>query len=461
MTTPRPLLDQARAIAGDYLDEVGTRCVYPDAAALAGLAAFRTPLPPSPADGATILRLLAEHGSPATVAQMGGRYFGFVCGGSLPAAVAARWIGDVWDQNAAMAVLSPVAAELEATCERWLVELLGLPASTVAGFVGGTSTATLCGIAAGRNALLERLGWDVNADGLFGAPPLRVIVGAQAHASVAKVLSLLGLGRARVETVPCDAQGRMRADRLPALDRHCLVIAQAGNVNSGAFDPFEPICAAARAAGAWVHVDGAFGLWAAASASTRALTHGVDGADSWSADAHKTLNAPYDCGIVFCRDRAALVGAMQANASYLVLGGAQQRDGMLYTPEMSRRARSVELWATLMALGRSGVDELVAQLCAHARAFAARLREAGFRVLNDVVFNQALVGCASPALTQATLAEIQRGGECWCGGAVWNDEPVIRISVCSWVTTAADIERSAAAFVDARERATRGVGDPR
>jgi len=351
-----------------------------------------------------------------------------------------------------MYVTSPLTSQLESTCEKWLVDVFGLPAGTAAGFVSGSSSAILCGLAAARNELLKRQGWDVNADGLFGAPNLRVIVGAQAHTAVFKALALLGLGKARVETVPTDGQGCMRAEQLPALDSHCLVIAQAGNVNSGGFDPFDEICDRAQRASAWVHIDGAFGLWAAGSRTRKYLTQGIEKADSWSVDAHKTLNSPYDCGIILCKDREALVTAMHAPASYLVY--SERRDGMQYTPEMSRRARAVELWATLKSLGKDGLEELVERLCEHARHFAEELRGKGFRILNEVVFNQVLVACDTPELTRATLDTIQKSGECWCGGAVWNGEPVIRISVCSWATTETDVQRSISAFMNARFKAS-------
>jgi glutamate/tyrosine decarboxylase-like PLP-dependent enzyme len=449
------LFEQARSHALAYVAESRTRRVVPDAAALRGLAAFDEPLPERAVAPEAILRRLHEHASPATVATTGGRYFGFVTGGAVPAALAAKWLVDVWDQAAALYVLSPAVMRIEEVCERWLVELLGLPGTTRAGFVSGTSSATLCGLAAGRNALLARAGWDVNAHGLFGAPALRVVLTEQHHATVFKALGLLGLGRERVERVPTDNQGRMRADEMPALDDRCLVVAQVGNVNSGSFDPLDVITERARAAGAWVHVDGAFGLWAAASRNKRELTRGLARADSWSVDAHKTLNAPYDSGVILCKDGDALVTALQAVDSYILYG--RERDGMLYTPEMSRRARAVELWATLMALGRVGIEELVDRLCAHAARFGERLGGHGFRVLNDVVFNQVLVACESPELTRATLRGVQESGECWCGGATWEGEPVIRISVCSWATTEDDVERSVAAFVAAREAARESV----
>lgn len=444
----KELFEQAKSYAYSYMDSVYDRNVFPTDEAIKTLSAFDESLPTAPSHPSEILRLLHEQGSPTTVAQTGGRYFGFVNGSSVPAALAARWLSDVWDQNAVLYVTSPIISQLEATCEKWLVDLLELPTETAAGFVSGTSTATLCGLAAGRNELLKRQGWDVSLDGLFGAPKLRVVLGEQTHATVFKALVLLGLGRAHVEIVPTDNQGRMIADKMPELDSRCLVIAQAGNVNTGAFDPFDEICDRAQRVDAWVHIDGAFGLWATGSRTKKFLTHGIEKADSWSVDAHKTLNAPYDCGIILCSYREALVTAMQATASYIYY--SDKRDGMHYTPEMSRRARVVELWVTLKSLGKEGVDELVDRLCDHAKRFADNLHAKGFRILNDVVFNQVLVACDTPEHTKATLENIQKSGECWCSGSVWNGEPVIRISVCSWATTVADVERSVSAFVKAR-----------
>ncbi len=449
--TDRAIYHQALESALDYLGAQAERAPYPTAAALHALRALDEALPDAPSATRDILRQLSEIGAPAAVAQGGGRYFGFVNGGMIPAGLAARLLADVWDQNAALQVMSPIAAKLEALCEAWLLDLLDLPRDSAAGFVSGTSTATLCALLAGRNAVLSRQGWHVAERGLFGTPPLRLVMSEAAHASVYKALSILGIGAAQVELVAADHQGRMDARQLPILDDKTVLVLQAGNVNSGAFDDFATLCNAARQAGAWTHVDGAFGLWARACRATAHLAAGVELADSWSADAHKTLNSPYDCGIVFCKDRVALAGALQASGSYLHFSEA--RDGMLYTPEMSRRARGIELWALLKALGRAGVDELVAQLCARARQFAAELAARGFRILNDVVFNQTLVACANPELTRATLRALQAGGECWCGGSEWRGEPVIRISVCSWATTEADVRRSAAAFVAARSRA--------
>jgi glutamate/tyrosine decarboxylase-like PLP-dependent enzyme len=446
----KTLFEQARSYAYDYMDGVFDRNVFPSDEAIRNLEVFTETLPETPSDPKYILQLLHKYGSPATVAQTGGRYFGFVDGGSIPVTLAAKWLSDVWDQNAALYNISPLVSQLESTCEKWLIDLFSLPAETVAGFVSGTSMATMCGLAAGRNELLKRLGWDVNSDGLFGAPNLRVVISEQAHAAAYKALSLLGLGRERVTRVPVDEQGRIIANCMPGLDDHTLVIIQAGNVNSGAFDPIDEICDQARQVNAWVHIDGAFGLWAAGSPKKQHLTQGLAKADSWSVDAHKTLNTPYDCGIVLCKKREALVTAMQASGSYILY--SEKRDGMNYTPEMSRRARVVELWAALKFLGRGGVADLIDGLCAHAGKLAEQLARNGFSIVNDVVFNQVLVACATPELTKLTLENIQSSGECWCGGAVWNGKPVIRISVCSWATTEADIERSVAAFINARDR---------
>ena len=442
------LLDQAHGYASEYLNDVDIREVYPTDESIAGLGIFDEPLPVAGADPKETLDLLHTHGSPATVAQGGGRYFGFVNGGAHPPALAARWLADVWDQNSALHVMSPIAAKLESVCERWLTELFRLPEETAVGFVGGTSMSLVCGIAAARGELLRRQGWDVVEQGLFDAPDIRVVVGGQAHGAVLKTLSLLGLGRARVETVPVDDQGAMIAARLPALDEKTLLILQAGNVNTGAFDPMAALCATARAANAWVHVDGAFGLWAAASETTYPLYQGAELADSWSVDAHKTLNVPYDCGIVLCRSREALLNALQASGAYLQM--SENRDGMMYTPDMSRRARSIELWTALKTMGKRGVEALIDQLCERAQLFARLLAQKNFNVLNEVVFNQVLLACDTPQQTERTLALVQASGECWCGGTMWNDAPAIRVSVCSWITTEEDVKRSVAAFVEAR-----------
>ena len=453
------LLRQAMDFGCDYLAALDERPVFPDAAALSALDAFDEPLPDAPTPPADVLRQLHALGSPATSAQAGGRYFGFVNGGTLPAALAARLLADCWDQNAALQIMSPIASKLEAVCESWLLDLLRLPAGGAVGLVSGTSVATLCGLLAGRNALLARAGWDATQRGLFGAPKLRAIVGAGGHVTVRKALGILGIGAQQIIIAPSDSQGRMDAAALPPLDERTLLVVQAGNVNSGAFDPFAEICHFARTAGAWTHVDGAFGLWARACQQKAHLAAGVELADSWSVDAHKTLNSPYDCGLIICRERAALVSALQASDAYIQPG--EGRDGMLYTPEMSRRARGIELWAALKSLGRAGVDALVAQLCQRAAQFADGLRAEGFLILSDVVFNQTLVACESADITRRTLAALQAGGECFCSGTKWQGEPAIRVSVCSWATTADDVRRSVAAFAAAREDSVYPPRSPR
>ncbi len=449
------LLQQAHGYALEFINSLEHREVYPNPEALVGLEQFDQALPDTPMAASEMLKQLHDAGSAAAVATTGGRYFGFVNGAIHPPALAAKWLVDTWDQNTALYCMSPIASTLEQICQRWLVQLFHLPEQTVAGFVSGSSTSIFCGLCAARNALLEKQSWDVHAKGLFGAPEIRVVVGAQAHATVYKALSTLGLGRDRVEIVPADDQGRMIAAELPELDNTTLLLVQAGNVNSGAFDPMQELCERANAAGAWVHVDGAFGLWAGASGSTYPLYQGSELADSWSVDAHKTINAPYDCGVILCKHPEALVSALQASGSYIQW--SEQRDGMLFTPEMSRRARAAELWATLRTLGTSGVEQMIDQLCARASLFGSLLLAEGFSIQNQVVFNQVLVSCETPKITQQTVAHIQQSGECWCGGASWNGQPVIRISVCSWKTSVADIERSVIAFVNAREHAREHV----
>ncbi len=448
------LFDAAREAAENYLQTAPGRRVFPDDADLEALSAFDEALPESPGHAIDVLRQLDRYGSPATVAQIGGRYFGFVNGGIIPATLAVRWLTDTWDQNTPLYLTSPVASRLEEITEGWLRDLFALPESTVAGFVSGSSLSIFCGLAAARYRLYQRLGWDVNRRGLIDAPRLRLVASRQAHGTVSKAIALLGFGLDRVEWVDFDAQGRIDAGRVPELDAGTILLLQAGNVNSGAFDDFAGLCAAARKAEAWVHIDGAFGLWAAASRPLRHLTRGIENADSWSFDGHKTLNTPYDSGVIMCRDRDALVDALHATGAYITY--SENRDGMLHTPEMSRRGRIFELWAALRFLGRSGVDDLVYGLHLRARQFADELRLAGFQVLNDVVFNQVLVACDDDDSTRETVRLVQQSGECWAGGSTWQGRDVIRISVCSWATTEADVSRSVAAFAAARAQARRG-----
>lgn len=453
----KDLLAETAARAARYLGEINDRSVAPSAEDVGGLKALAGPVPEAPSDPAKILALLDDAGSPATVATTGGRYFGFVIGGTLPAALAANWLAGAWDQNACMRVMSPTAATLEEIVQRWILELLGLPAESATGFVTCTTMANFSGLAAARSAILHHAGWDVEENGLFGAPPIRVVVGEEVHVSLLKALNMLGLGRSRVETVPADAQGRMRVDALPALDDRTIVCIQAGNVNTGAFDPAEEICARARKQGAWVHVDGAFGLWAAVSPLYSPLLAGVQNADSWAIDCHKWLNVPYDSGIIVVRHPEHLRRALSsAGAAYLTQ--STEREPWHYTPDASRRARAVELWAAIRSLGRSGLRSMVERNCRQAERFASRLRSAGYAVLNEVVLNQVLVSFGSPEETRSVIAELQSEGTCWCGGTVWQGHTAMRISVSSWATTDNDVEQSADAMIRTARRVLAGSG---
>ncbi len=439
------LLNAAAQRSLRYLQTLDQREVYPSAKALAGLERFEEPLPEAPCDPETVLALLDEAGSPAAVGSAGRRYFGFVTGGVLPASLAAQWLASAWDQNSAMVTSSPVAAKLEVVALRWLVDLLGLPVATGAGFVTGATMANFTALAAARHALLQKAGWDVEAQGLFGAPPITVVVGDEVHVSLLKALSLLGFGRERVVRVPADAQGRMRADQLPPLSESTIVCVQAGNVNTGAFDPVAEVCAKAHEAGAWVHVDGAFGLWAMAAPAYAHLTAGLDQADSWATDAHKWLNVPYDSGLAFVREPLYLRAAMSSSAAYLVQ--SDTRDPFHYAPEMSRRIRGVEIWAALRSLGRAGVVEMIERNCRQARRLAEGLSAAGYAVLHDVVLNQVMVSFGDAEKTKRVLAGVQDDGTCWAGGTVWQGQTAMRISVSSWATTDDDIERSLEAIL--------------
>lgn len=441
------VLENAAREAVAYLENVNARPVAPPPEAVAALNELRGPLPEAGACPEVVLNLLTRFVSPATVANAGGRYFGFVNGGCVPAALAAAWLVSVWDQNAAMQVQSPAAVALEEIALDWVRQLLGLPEGCGGAVVTGATMANFAGLAAARHALLERAGWDVENDGLFGAPPITVVIGDEAHSSLLKALGMLGLGRNRVVRVPVDNQGRMRADALPHLNEQTVLCLQAGNVNTGAFDPAGAICPDARAAGAWIHVDGAFGLWAAASPEYRHLTHGFELADSWATDAHKWPNIGYDCGVALVREPGALKAAMSIQAAYLMQG--EEREPSHYNPELSRRARGVELWAGLRSLGLSGMAEIVERTSGQAKRFAAGLRAAGYRVLNDVVINQVLVSFGSAERTLRTVARLQQEGSCWCGSTVWQGHTAMRISVSSWATTEDDVDRSLEAMLKA------------
>ena len=441
----RELLHSVALRAARYLEEVRERRVAPSAEAVRGLDRLLGPLPAGPTAPEEVIRLLDEVGSPATMGIAGPRFFGFVIGGSLPAALGANWLSSAWDQNAGLFAATPISAVLEEVSLRWLLDALTLPAGCGGAFVTGATVANFTALAAARHSVLERAGWDVEAKGLFGAPAIQVVAGEEAHPSVIKSLGMLGMGRERVVRVPVDSQGRMRADRLPELRGPCIVCVQAGNVNTGSFDPAPEICARAHAMGAWVHVDGAFGLWAAASPRHAHPVEGFHEADSWATDAHKWLNVPYDSGLAFVRDPEILRATMGLTAAYLPQG--EHREPSQYVPELSRRARGVEIWAALKSLGRSGLAEMIDRCCRCAQRFADGLSSAGFEILNDVVLNQALVSFGAPEATQRVIAAIQEDGACWCGGTVWQGRHAMRISVSSWVTTEADVDRSLEAIL--------------
>jgi len=444
MTPDRALFEDVARRAAAYLAGVSSRPVAPPPSAIEAARQLGGPLPAAPCDARDVVALLDRLASPATVVNAAGRFFGFVNGGSLPAAMAASWLAAAWDQNAALRVMAPAAAVLEDVVIDWLRDLLGLPVGCGAAIVTGATMANFSALAAARHALLRRAGWDADNDGLFGAPPITVVVGDEVHVSLLKALGLVGFGRARVQRVPVDGQGRMRANALPPLDDRTILCLQAGNVNTGAFDPARELCVRAHDAGAWVHVDGAFGLWATCSQRYRHLVDGFADADSWATDAHKWPNVTYDCGVAFVRRPEALRGAMSTTSAYFVPG--EEREPSQYTPEMSRRARGVELWASLRSLGRRGLAELIDRTCDHARAFAEGLRTAGAEILNEVVINQVLVSFGPPELTRAIIARIQQDGVCWCGGTEWQGRTAMRISVSSWATTSEDVEMSLAAM---------------
>jgi glutamate/tyrosine decarboxylase-like PLP-dependent enzyme len=442
----REIMEDAARRALAYLEGLPSRRVSPSPQAIAALSRLDGPLPDAPTPPETVLQLLDETCSPATMAMAGPRFFGFVIGGSLPVTLAANWLAGAWDQNTAYYNATPATAVLEQVSLSWLVELFGLPPGSGGAFVTGATMANFCALAAARHAVLARAGWNVEADGLIGAPPVTVVVGAEAHPSLIKSLGMLGLGRNRVVRVPVDSQGRMRAEALPPLSGPTIVCAQAGNVNTGAFDPFEEISERARLAGAWLHIDGAFGLWAMVVPALSGLTRGLAEADSWATDAHKWLNVPYDSGLAFVRDPDALRAAMAITAEYLPTD-SPYRNPSDFTPELSRRGRGVEVWAALRALGRSGVAELVERTCRLARRFAEGFQAAGYRVLNEVVLNQVLVSFGEAQTTDRIISGIQADGTCWCGGTVWQGQTAMRISVSSWATTESDVERSLEAML--------------
>ena len=476
MSDRRTLLHQTADLAADFLEGLPSRRVWASASHEELVASMGGALPQRGEAAGEVVDHLATIADPGLIASAGPRYFGFVIGGSLPAALAADWLTSAWDQNAGLYAIGPSASVAEEVAAGWLIDLFGLPAESSVGFSTGATMASFTALAAGRHRVLERLGWNVEEDGLIGAPDIAVVVGAEAHVTIHVSLQMLGLGRNHVHRVAADGQGRMRADALretlaTVRDRPVLVCAQSGNVNTGAFDPLPEILGAVRELpNAWLHVDGAFGLWAAASPALRHLTVGLADADSWTTDAHKWLNVPYDSGIAIVRDAAAHHAAMTLGAAYYVETAGGERDPYNWVAESSRRARGFPIYAVLRHLGRDGLAEMIDRCCALARRMADGLRDApGLTILNDVVLNQVLVRFALPAasdgaasdeaaadtFTREVIAGVQADGTCWLGGTTWHGLAAMRISVSNWSTTEADADLSVAAI----RRCAAAVGD--
>jgi glutamate/tyrosine decarboxylase-like PLP-dependent enzyme len=451
MDDVRKLLELTASLAADYVESLGERPVFPDIAPEELRAALGGPLPEEPLAARQVVSELVEAAEPGVVGMGSGRYFGFVIGGALPAALAADWLTTAWDQNAGLYAAGPSASIVEQVTRGWIVELLGLPRESSIGFVTGTQMAHVTGLAAARSHVLDQVGWDVGRDGLQGAPRVRVLAGAKRHVTLDRALRLLGLGAPTV--VDADDQGRMRsdatADALRDTDGPTIVCVQAGEVNTGAFDPLDEIAEACEAAGAWLHVDGAFGIWAAVSPRLRRLVSGLERADSWTTDAHKWLNVPYDSGIVLCAHPESHRRAMTVQAAYLIQdeGAKRVRDQLDWVPEFSRRARGFAVYAALRSLGRSGVVELVERCCDQAHRFAEQIVELpGAEVLNDVVLNQVLFRFEDDAQTDAALGAVQRAGDVWLSGTTWDGRKAIRVSVSNWQTHDREIDLAVEGF---------------
>ena len=445
------MLRRTAELAADFLESLDRRPVWPGTTVEELRDSLAGPLQDEPLDALEVVEHLARAAEPGVVAIPSGRYFGFVIGGAVPASLAADWLTSVWDQNAGLVVGGPSAAVVEEVAGTWLKDLLGIPTGASFSLVTGCQMAHVTGLAAARHAVLDRSGWDVERAGLSGAPAIRVFVGGKRHVTIDRALRLLGLGSEAAVRVETDGQGRMRADALAEALRGsnapAIVCAQVGEVNTGAVDPLPEIAELSAEAGAWLHLDGAFGLWAAASPSLRPLVDGVERADSWATDAHKWLNVPYDCGLAFVADPEAHRAAMRLVAEYLVVDEKATRDAMDWTPEFSRRARGFAVYAALRSLGRSGVAELVDRCCRHARGFGEQLsRLPGCEILNEIVLNQVLFRFADDETTNAVLAAVQGGGTAWTSGTLWDGRAAIRISVSNWRTSDDDVERTLAAF---------------
>jgi glutamate/tyrosine decarboxylase-like PLP-dependent enzyme len=438
------IINQFSSLAENYISASGMNPVFPSVESIQQLQQLNEPLQEDPVSAEEILNLLDAKGSPATVKTTSGRYFGFVIGGSLPAAMMAKLLATVWDQNAGLYIASPVSAMLEEISGAWMIDILGLSKQTAVGFATGATMANFTAMVVARHDLLKKAGWNAEAQGLFHAPDITVITGDEVHVSMLKALNLVGFGRERIIRVPADGQGRIIPEKIPETKGPTILCLQAGNVNTGSFDPLEEICRNKKE-NMWIHIDGAFGLWAAASAKTRDLTKGIDLADSLATDAHKWLNVPYDCGLLFVKKREALFSAVSATAAYLPETG--NRESFQFVPEMSREARGIPVWAALKSLGKKGLADLIDRNCASARQFAEGLKAAGYEILNEVVLNQVLVSFGDKATTLEVIKKIQEEGTCWCGGTTWQGKTAMRISVSSWATTEQDVKLSLAAML--------------
>lgn len=449
----RKLLQKAFDNASEYRESLDNRCVFPDAKMLKEMTKLDFPLPEKPNDPEMILELLSKSGSQGTVAVAGPRYFGFVIGGSTPVTLAANWLAGAWDQNCGMDTTSPMAAFVEEISLKWLLELYGFPKACGGAFVTGATMAGFTCLAAARSHLLSRKGWDVEKQGLFGAPLINVTVSEEVHITILKALSMLGLGSERLTKIPTDKNGRMLIDKIPKLKGPTIICVQAGDVNTGCFDPVDEIIDKFKSDDVWIHVDGAFGLWVLVSKKLKHLGKGIEKADSWSVDAHKWLNVPYDSGIALVRNKEALRSAMSISTSYLKSTPGKRQPNE-FTPELSRRARGVEIWTAIASLGREGIAEIIERCCAHAKKAAKRLSEAEYKILNDVVINQVLVSFGSDEKTENVIKAIQEDGTCWCGGTKWKGHTAMRISISSWTTTDEDMDNS----LDAMIRIAKNIG---
>lgn len=443
------LMEKAKQYSTHYINNIHNMSAFPDELSIQNLSIFDENLPNQSSNMQDVLKLLYENGATATSACIGGRYFGFVTGGLLPIAHASQWITDTWNQNNALYVMSPISSKLESICEKWIIELFKLNKNSAIGLVTGSSNAIICALATARNHIYKKQGYDFVQNGMRNAPKINVVISEQAHVSVKTALTLLGFGKNDIQIAPVDEFGAIIPDKLPEIDSNTLLILQAGNVNGGSFDPINTLCDIAKEKGAWVHIDGAFGLWARTSKKQKYLVEGMEKADSFSTDAHKTLNAGYDCGIVICSDKEALTDTLSSRGEYLQ--PSENRDGMNYVTEMSRKSRGIILWSILKQLGKQGIEDLIDKLCENTKYFAEKLEEIGYTIVTPPTFNQFIIKAQNPNKTENILNHIQKSKVCWCGNSIWNKEFVIRLSVCSHSTTKSDIDKSLEIFKEAFE----------